>query len=73
MAKTILPLSVSPKTADIALNGEALELNPFANAGITAADAPVLLALGLVIPALALLYIRLTDVYDENNFVEIFT
>ena len=46
MAKTILPLSVSPKTADIALNGEALELNPFANAGITADDAPVLLALG---------------------------
>ena len=46
MAKSLLPLSVSSKTADITADGEALELNPFANAGITAADAPVLLALG---------------------------
>ena len=42
----ILPLTVSSKTADITLAGSPLRVNPFANAGITAADAPVLLSLG---------------------------
>jgi len=44
MANTNLPLKVSSKSTDIELGGP-ITINPFANAGVTAEDAPVLFSL----------------------------